>query len=258
MGGEGGIEADGEFRRVLDGDSDCGSVYVSITGRDGENAAVEGEKAQPAVTQTQTPRKELLQADAQNSRGKRVTQSFGGGATAYHRRSAGREGSIGKRLTQSLGGGATAYDRRSAGREGSARGSSPAAVADIVSTMFADTVELTSSPRLNVSVRAKIEMFERTTRSWVSEETKLKTSMGRLPRPRRLSRSLSEIVRAHEIAISAATTPNGTPNGTPKGLPFAFPPGHLSRSQSYQPVVRTSPSPTAMAATDEHVTDNTA
>lgn len=250
MGDEEGIEAEKALRRVLDGDSDyCGSVYESVTGRGGKNAAVGGEKAQAPITQTQTGRMEPLQADAQAaSTGKRFTQSTGGGATAHDRRLAAREGSSSKRFTQSLGGGATAHDRRSAAREGSARGSSPAAVGDLASSMFADAAEPASSAGLSVSVRAKIEIFERTARSGWGEEAKLKVTVGRTPRPRRLNRSLSEKVRAHESAVSAATSS--------KDLPSAFGPSRLSRSQSYQPPASANPPPSSMTTTDARVADN--
>lgn len=218
---EKGIAADRALRRVLDGDSACGSVYESDTGRGGQNATVEGDKAQAAKAQTQPPRMEPPQADAQAF----LEQSVEDGATAHDRRPSVGEGSSAKRFTQSLGGGATAHDRRSSGGEGSARGSSPERFAG-----------------LSVSVRAKIDMFERTARSLAGKEPNLKAVTGKSPQPRSLSRSLSEKVRAHESAISAATTS--------KGLPAGFKASSLSRSQSYQIPVRASPLPTITATTD--------
>lgn len=213
MNDEEGIAADRALRRVLEGDSDCGSVYESVTGRGAQNAAVGGEKAQAAKAQTeiQTPRMEPPQADAQ--------QSLGGDATEHDRPPAVREASSAKRFTKSLG------DRRSSGGESSAWGSSPE-----------------SFGGLSVSVRAKIEMFERTVRSVTAEEPKLKVATGRASRPS-LGRSLSEKVRAHESAISAAAK-------TSKGLPVAFTRGTLGRSQSYQLSSRASPLPTVTATTE--------
>ena len=222
MRDEEGIEADKALRRVLDGDSDCGSVYESITARDGEDAAVEGAKARAAPTQTQTTKTEPPQADNQAA-------------------------STEKRWTQSTGGGATAQDRRSAGREGSARRSSAASVGDLAALMFADEAEPTNLDGLSVSVRAKIEMFERTARSIGGEGAKLKVAVGRAPQSRGLSRSLSEKVRAHESAISAATNSKGMPPGLGPSL---------SRSQSCQTPNRASPPPTVTPTSDVHVTEN--
>lgn len=254
MGDEEGIVADRALRIVLDGDSDCASVYESITGRGGKNAAVE-EKAQAAETQTQTPWMELLRADAQASRGKLFSKMLEAGGGIAHRPAIAQiDTSVGaKLLAQGLGGGATASDRRPAGREVSVRGYSPTAAGDIASSMFAeaDTAKPESSPRLKSSVRAKIEMFERSARSLSlgGEEANLKVSMGRMATPGRLSRSFSEKVRAHGIAVSAATTSSNR-------LPAALGPGRLSRSQSFQIPPRTRPLPAAMATTDAHGADN--
>eukprot|EP00903_Cladosiphon_okamuranus_P020317 g18641.t1 len=243
MEDEKGVEAERALDRVLEGDTDCGLVYESATRRGGQNAAEEGENAQAPKTQTPTARMEPLEADAQAaSTGKPFAQSTWGGAIAHDRLSAAREGSNSKRFAQSLGSGTNANEWRSAAREGSARGSPRAAVGDSASSMFADAAERERSAGLSVSVRAKIEMFERTARSVCvgGEEAKLKVTVERTPQPRRFSWSISDKVRVHEGAISAATSSNGQPSALGPGC-------LLSRSQSYQTPARASPTPTAMA-----------
>lgn len=201
---EDGVEAGGALRRILDGDSDCGSVLLPL-----QDHAMEGEKR---------PR----QLEEQQARG--------GG---IRKKQEEQVGSQKPEITQSI------QDQVPGGEEGvtrSARGTSGTSEAGDTTDWPPGGGEKPGVAAASavvacevVSVRAKIEMFERTARSAAGEERRIRSSSVGSPAacPRQpLGRSLSAKASAREWAFSASADRSQQPS--------VFESGPLARALSFQ------------------------
>ncbi|CAM9359743.1 unnamed protein product, partial [Ectocarpus sp. 8 AP-2014] len=167
---EDGVEADGALRRMLDGDSDCGSVLPL------QDNSMEGEKRPRRLERKQAHNGGILQKQQvgrqKSARIQRVGAQVPGG----------EEG-----ITRSPRGTSEARDCTDGPPDGGGQSKEPAASATTAvvacevtsSTLGGSTPRDPKSPTAlskTVSVRAKIEMFERTARSAAGEEGRNRSS----------------------------------------------------------------------------------
>ncbi|CAM9871453.1 unnamed protein product [Ectocarpus sp. 12 AP-2014] len=163
---EDGVEADGALRRMLDGDSDCGSVPPL------QDCSMEGEKRSRRLEGKHAEGGRILQKQQERDGSQKPERT-----QRVEAQTPGREEGV----TQSPRGTSEARDSTDWPPDGGGQSKEPAASATTVvvaceatsSTLGGSTPRDTKSPTAlskTVSVRAKIEMFERTARSAAGEE----------------------------------------------------------------------------------------
>ncbi|CBJ28360.1 conserved unknown protein [Ectocarpus siliculosus] len=198
---EDGVEADGALRRMLDGDSDCGSVLPL------QDNSMEGEKRPRRLEGKHAQGGRILQEQQVERQKPARTQRVGAQVPG------GEEG-----ITRSPRGTSEARDSTDGPPDGGGQSKEPAASATTAvgacevtsSTLGGTTPRDPKSPTAlskSVSVRAKIEMFERTARSAAGEEGRNRSSSLGTPAAchrQPLGRSLSAKASAREWAFSAS------------------------------------------------------
>lgn len=221
---EDGVEADGALRRMLDGDSDCGSVLPL------QDYSMEGEKRPRRLEGKQVRGGGILQKQQE-----RVGSQKPERTQRVEAQVPGREEGI----ARSPRGTSEARDSTDWPPDGGGQSKEPApsATTAVVASEVTSSTLGGSTPRdpksptalsKTVSVRAKIEMFERTARSAAGEEGRNRSSSLGSPvacHRQPLGRSLSAKASAREWAFSASVDRSQQPS--------AFENGGLARALSF-------------------------